>query len=88
MSLRKDGYRWDIQGLRAIAVLSVVIFHISPSALPGGYIGVDIFFVISGYLITLLLVRDISLTGQLNLVRFYRRRIQRIFPALIFKTQH
>jgi len=73
--------RLDIQGLRAIAVLSVVIFHAWPAALPGGYIGVDIFFVISGYLISSILIKDIE--GQrYSIVEFYRRRIARIFPAL------
>jgi len=51
MSEKRLNFRWDIQGLRAIAVLVVVIFHINPSLLPGGYLGVDMFFVISGYLI-------------------------------------
>jgi peptidoglycan/LPS O-acetylase OafA/YrhL len=73
--------RLDIQGLRAIAVLSVVLFHAWPSALPGGYIGVDVFFVISGYLISSILIKDIE-RGRFSIVEFYRRRIARIFPAL------
>ncbi len=77
----KTGYRWDIQGLRAIAVLGVVIFHINPSRLPGGYIGVDVFFVISGYLIMGFIWRDL-IAGDFSLTRFYTKRIQRLFPAL------
>ena len=74
-------YRWDIQGLRAIAVLAVVIFHINPYLLPGGYIGVDIFFVISGYLIIGFIWRDL-MNGNFNLIHFYTKRIRSLFPAL------
>jgi peptidoglycan/LPS O-acetylase OafA/YrhL len=75
-------YRKDIDGLRAIAVLSVIIFHAYPNFLPGGFVGVDIFFVISGYLITSILVGE-SEAGTFSLFQFYVRRIKRIFPALI-----
>jgi len=75
-------YRKDIDGLRAIAVLSVVAFHAFPEIMRGGYIGVDIFFVISGYLITGILLTDTQ-NGNFSLIRFYNRRIRRIFPALI-----
>ena len=74
-------YRKDIDGLRAIAVLSVLIFHVSPSHLPGGFLGVDIFFVISGYLISLILFQEQS-SGSFSYTRFYARRIRRLFPAL------
>lgn len=74
-------FRYDIQGLRAIAVLSVVIFHAFPDLLTGGFLGVDIFFVISGYLITGSITKDIEL-GRFSLKEFYRRRIRRLFPAL------
>ncbi|WP_339114804.1 acyltransferase family protein [Thioclava sp. GXIMD2076] len=74
-------FRADIQGLRAIAVLSVTLFHAFPHALPGGFVGVDMFFVISGFLIGALLRRDIA-TGRFSLAEFYRKRIRRIFPAL------
>ncbi len=74
-------YRPDIDGLRALAVLAVVIFHAFPLALPGGFIGVDVFFVISGFLITLILLENLA-RGQFSLSGFYRRRILRIFPAL------
>lgn len=77
-------YRPDIDGLRAIAVLSVIAFHIDENLLPGGFLGVDVFFVISGYLITLLLLKNIERTGRLDIVGFYRRRVQRILPALLF----
>jgi len=74
-------YRKDIDGLRAIAVLSVIFHHLSPSFLPGGYIGVDIFFVISGFLITSHIVKELG-EGVFTLRSFYRRRINRIIPAL------
>jgi peptidoglycan/LPS O-acetylase OafA/YrhL len=73
--------RLDIQGLRAIAVLAVLGFHLWPAKFSGGYVGVDVFFVISGYLITGLLLREIDRTGKLSLVNFYRRRIRRLLPA-------
>ena len=76
-------FRKDIQGLRGIAVLLVVIYH-TGIALPGGYIGVDIFFVISGFVITQLLLREINATGQISLVNFYERRVRRILPAVAF----
>jgi peptidoglycan/LPS O-acetylase OafA/YrhL len=72
-------YRADIDGLRGVAVASVIAYHLRPAWLPGGFAGVDVFFVISGYLITgILLTRD-----ELTLGEFYRRRIARILPALI-----
>lgn len=79
---RSHTYRPDIDGLRAIAVLAVVIFHAFPAVLPGGFVGVDIFFVISGYLITGILLADMQ-AGQYSLAQFYARRILRIFPALL-----
>ena len=82
MSMSSIKYRPEIDGLRAIAVLSVVIFHLFPSYLPGGFAGVDIFFVISGYLITLIISRDINSTN-FSFIDFYARRARRIFPALI-----
>jgi peptidoglycan/LPS O-acetylase OafA/YrhL len=79
---RSHRYRPDIEGLRAVAVLLVVLFHAFPDAMPGGFIGVDIFFVISGFLITGIIAREL-LSGQFSLLHFYERRIRRIFPALI-----
>lgn len=75
-------YRSDIDGLRAIAILTVVAFHAFPEVFPGGFIGVDVFFVISGYLITSILQQEMQ-TGRWSLASFYARRILRIFPALI-----
>ena len=77
----KIPYRPDVDGLRAVAVLSVLGFHAFPEFFPGGYIGVDIFFVISGYLITSILAAELR-QGQWSLAGFYARRILRIFPAL------
>ena len=74
-------YRRDVDGLRAVAVLAVVAYHAFPSALPGGFVGVDIFFVISGYLITAILAREIE-GGDDSLMRFYERRARRLLPAL------
>jgi peptidoglycan/LPS O-acetylase OafA/YrhL len=75
-------YRPDIDGLRAIAVLAVVIFHAFPNWLKGGFIGVDIFFVISGYLISSIIFESLD-KGTFSFAEFYARRIRRIFPALI-----
>jgi peptidoglycan/LPS O-acetylase OafA/YrhL len=74
-------YRPDIDGLRAFAVASVVMFHAFPDLLPGGFIGVDVFFVISGFLISSILFKEID-RGSFTLRDFYSRRIKRIFPTL------
>ncbi|MET0229763.1 MAG: acyltransferase family protein [Rhodanobacteraceae bacterium] len=78
----EEGYRRDIDGLRAIAVLGVVAFHAFPTLLPGGFSGVDIFFVISGYLITGVIERRIG-AGRFTFADFYARRMKRILPALV-----
>ncbi|WP_299771796.1 acyltransferase family protein [uncultured Pseudoteredinibacter sp.] len=75
-------FRPDIQGLRGIAVIAVLINHLNPSLLGGGFFGVDVFFVISGYLISKLLVKSRLQTGNLNLLRFYANRTRRLLPAL------
>ena len=80
-----SGYRPDIDGLRAIAVVSVIIFHINATVLPGGFVGVDVFFVISGYLISRNLLSDVE-ANRFSLFRFYGRRIKRIAPALLVVT--
>ncbi len=78
-------YRPDIDGLRAVAVLAVVIFHAFPALLPGGFVGVDIFFVISGYLISSIIFRSLA-CGEFSFSDFYARRIRRIFPPLLLVT--
>ncbi|MCF1711116.1 acyltransferase [Tabrizicola sp. J26] len=75
-------YRREIDGLRAIAVTSVILYHAGLAQVGGGYIGVDIFFVISGYLITTILVSEAE-AGHVSIVRFYERRVRRILPALL-----
>jgi len=76
-------YRSEIDGLRAVAVVSVILYHAGFSFFKGGFVGVDIFFVISGYLIASILYKEIS-TGNFSFLYFYERRIRRIFPALFF----
>ena len=76
-----ENYRPDIDGLRAFAVLSVVLYHAFPNAVRGGYVGVDIFFVISGFLISSILCSEIT-EHRFSFATFYGRRIRRIFPAL------
>jgi peptidoglycan/LPS O-acetylase OafA/YrhL len=75
-------YRPDIDGLRAVAVVAVVLYHAWPNYFAGGFIGVDIFFVISGYLITSIIVSDLE-RGRFHILDFYARRIGRLFPALL-----
>lgn len=82
----RGGKRADIQGLRALAVTLVIVFHFFPTLVPGGFVGVDVFFVISGYLITLLLVREIERTGTISLSQFYARRVRRLMPAAVTTT--
>src|SRR5690242_11169685 len=74
-------YRPDIDGLRAVAVLAVLGFHAFPEALPGGFTGVDVFFVISGYLISTIVLENLE-HGRFSFATFYARRVRRIFPAL------
>jgi peptidoglycan/LPS O-acetylase OafA/YrhL len=75
-------YRADIDGIRSVAVLSVVLFHAFPKLAPGGFVGVDAFFVISGYLITSIIVTDLDGKG-FSFKEFYARRVRRLFPALV-----
>lgn len=77
-----SSYRHDIDGLRAIAVLAVILFHIDKALLPGGFVGVDVFFVLSGFLITSKIMQDLA-SGQFSLRDFYVRRIKRIAPAML-----
>jgi len=84
----KIEYRPEIDGLRAIAVCSVILYHAKINffgySLSGGFIGVDIFFVISGYLITSIILKEFNTTGNFFYKNFYERRIRRILPVLIF----
>jgi peptidoglycan/LPS O-acetylase OafA/YrhL len=77
------GFRADVQGLRALAVAMVVIYHLYPSLLPGGFAGVDVFFVISGFLITRHLLREYRKTGTVSLAGFWGRRARRLLPAAV-----
>ena len=83
MEIKKNNYKPNIDGLRAIAVIAVVLFHTDIKQFSGGYIGVDIFFVISGYLITCIIKNKIN-SNEFSLVDFYRKRVIRLFPALFF----
>lgn len=76
-------YRPALDGLRGIAVLAVLTFHLAPDALPGGWLGVDLFFVLSGFLITTLLVREFVDAGRIDLVSFWKRRLRRLAPPLV-----
>jgi peptidoglycan/LPS O-acetylase OafA/YrhL len=75
-------FRSDIEGLRAVAILLVVAYHARVPHFDGGFVGVDVFFVLSGYLITGILVEEIAQTGKIDLIRFYARRIKRLLPAV------
>ncbi len=78
-----SGYRPFLDGLRAVAVLGVLVYHLNRDWLPGGYLGVDIFFVLSGYLITMLLLAEHRERGRIDLPVFWSRRIRRLLPALL-----
>lgn len=77
------GYRADIEGLRAIAILLVVAVHAGAKWLPGGFVGVDVFYILSGYLITGLLLQEVATSGRLSFANFYARRLRRLLPALL-----
>jgi peptidoglycan/LPS O-acetylase OafA/YrhL len=77
----RSGFRPDIEGLRAVAVLAVVLFHAGVPGVPGGFVGVDVFFVVSGFLITGMLWREIRDSGRVRLARFYGARARRLLPA-------
>ena len=79
----KFQYRPEIDGLRALAIIPVILFHLNESYFKGGFVGVDIFFVISGYLITSIIILDLK-NKTFNLINFYERRVRRIIPALFF----
>ena len=79
----ETGLRKDIQALRAIAVMAVFAYHLWPKRLPGGFVGVDVFFVISGFLITCNLIREAERTGKIRIWRFWSRRGRRLLPAAL-----
>ncbi len=79
--MRVGGFREDIQGMRALAVLAIMLFHAGLSPYPGGFVTLDVFFVVSGFLITHLLVREAARDGRVSLIGFYARRARRILPA-------
>lgn len=83
---RDTRFRDDITGLRTIAILAVVLVHAGVTWLPGGFVGVDVFFVISGFLITAHLLREAEATGRIDLIAFWARRLRRLFPALVAAT--
>ena len=78
-------YRAEIDGLRALAVVPVMLFHADVALFGGGFVGVDVFFVISGYLITTLIAQDLS-RGRFSIVDFYQRRARRILPCLLYTS--
>ena len=79
----RPGHIPGLDGLRAIAIISVLLFHYWPTSLPGGFLGVDVFFVVSGFLITTLLLREMDQHGRIDLPAFWRRRARRLLPALV-----
>ncbi|MBW7858150.1 MAG: acyltransferase, partial [Leptonema sp. (in: Bacteria)] len=81
MTKSKSDFLAHLQGIRAVAVILVLIFHYNSDNLPGGFIGVDMFFVVSGFIITRLILNEIKVTGRLNLFQFWERRIRRLLPA-------
>jgi len=80
---QKGGFRPDVEGLRAVAVVAVLLYHAGVPFAGGGYVGVDVFFVISGYLITGLLLRELERSGTVSLARFYSRRAKRLLPLTV-----
>lgn len=76
----------EIQGLRAIAVMAVIMFHLDSALLPGGFLGVDFFFVLSGFLMAQVLTRDVELGGHVRIKEFYKRRLKRLLPAMFVVT--
>ena len=84
MTNNKSKYLPSIDSLRALAVLAVIIYHVDVNYLPGGFLGVDLFFVLSGYLISSLIIKEYKKTGSINLYNFYIRRARRLLPAVYF----
>ena len=84
MTNNKSRYLPSIDSLRALAVLAVIIYHVDVNYLPGGFLGVDLFFVLSGYLISSLIIKEYRKTGSINLYNFYLKRARRLLPAVYF----
>lgn len=82
LSLQRAKHIPGLDALRALAITAVLIYHLRPATLTGGFIGVDVFFVVSGFLITTLLIREVAKTGRINLPKFWLRRARRLLPAL------
>ncbi|HEY5170798.1 MAG TPA: acyltransferase, partial [Acidimicrobiia bacterium] len=82
----RESYVGALDGLRAIAVAAVVVYHFAPSVLPAGFLGVDVFFVVSGFLIARLVTREIERSGTVSLANFWARRARRLLPALATVT--
>ena len=80
---RITGHLDGLDGLRALAIAAVVAYHLDPTWLPGGFLGVDVFFVVSGFLITTLLQREAATRGSVDLRRFWTRRARRLVPAIV-----
>jgi peptidoglycan/LPS O-acetylase OafA/YrhL len=80
-ALEREGFRGDIEGLRALSIIGILLFHAGVPFIPGGFVGVDVFFVLSGYLITGLILREVRATGGLHLAAFWGRRARRLLPA-------
>ncbi|WP_144126692.1 acyltransferase family protein [Catellatospora sichuanensis] len=80
-STSRCGFRGDVEGLRAVAVVLVLLFHAGVAFVPGGFVGVDVFFVVSGFLITGLITSELKRTGKVSLLRFYARRAKRLLPG-------
>src|SRR5690348_262202 len=83
MASGRPAYRTDIEGLRGVAILLVVLFHAGVSALAGGFVGVDVFFVLSGFFITGLLFREMEESGTVDVNAFWGKRALRLLPALL-----
>ncbi|TMG78516.1 MAG: acyltransferase, partial [Betaproteobacteria bacterium] len=83
MSAERPAFRPELEGLRGVAILLVVLFHAGVGAFGGGFVGVDVFFVLSGFFITGLLVRELESAGSVDVTGFYARRALRLLPALL-----
>ena len=83
MSPSRPEFRPDLEGIRGVAIVLVVLFHIGASTFAGGFVGVDVFFVLSGFFITGLLVRESEETGTVNLAEFYAKRALRLLPMML-----